>query len=354
MLGFVSELAALEHPHDFRAGVLPGLRDLVPCEIATYNEVDFGAGSMIAIEDPPGSVFDGAAEIFVRLGHQNPLIPRYQRTRDGRPYKWSDLITRRELHQTDLYREAYALMRIEYQIVFCLPTPPELIIGFALNGRRRDFTERDRQLLNLVRGPMIQAYRTVQRYADLVDRLAALERGLERSGAGVVVLERSADAHVASFISEEATRLLDLHRSSGTLPSALSDWLAEIDVAEAERGFAPRPLLVQSAGDSQVVVHFVPGRPHGGPDALLVERAGEPLTISHLRAAGLTPREAEVMRLVALGGTNAQVAAELTVSPRTVQKHLENVYEKLGARSRTQAMLTAWSIGRACGWSPGR
>jgi DNA-binding NarL/FixJ family response regulator len=80
---------------------------------------------------------------------------------------------------------------------------------------------------------------------------------------------------------------------------------------------------------------------------LLIEPAEELVSIPTLRAAGLTQREAEVMRLVALGRANTEVATALSVSPRTVEKHLQNIFEKLGARSRTQAMLTAWSIGRA-------
>jgi DNA-binding CsgD family transcriptional regulator len=78
------------------------------------------------------------------------------------------------------------------------------------------------------------------------------------------------------------------------------------------------------------------------------------LSLTTLRALGLTRREAEVMQIVARGKSNQEIAALMTLSVRTVQKHLENAYEKLGARSRTQAVLTAWSIGRACGWSPGR
>ena len=174
---------------EFREGALPGMRELVPCLMVTYNEVDFppdddhGRGSA-------GAVIEGGTETFVRLGHQNPLIPRYQRTRDGRPYKWSDLVTRRELHRTDLYLEAYGPMGVEYQMAFCLPAPPELIIGIALSRDRPDFSERDRAVLNLIRGPMIQAYRTVQRYTAVVERLRAAERGLERGGVGVVVLAR--------------------------------------------------------------------------------------------------------------------------------------------------------------------
>jgi DNA-binding CsgD family transcriptional regulator len=51
--------------------------------------------------------------------------------------------------------------------------------------------------------------------------------------------------------------------------------------------------------------------------------------------ATLTRREEEVLALVARGLTNAQVATELDIATRTVGKHLEHVYEKLGTRTRT-------------------
>jgi DNA-binding NarL/FixJ family response regulator len=52
---------------------------------------------------------------------------------------------------------------------------------------------------------------------------------------------------------------------------------------------------------------------------------------------GLSPREVEVLGLVAEGLTNAQVAQRLFLSPRTVQRHLNSIYHKLGASSRTAA-----------------
>jgi DNA-binding CsgD family transcriptional regulator len=52
---------------------------------------------------------------------------------------------------------------------------------------------------------------------------------------------------------------------------------------------------------------------------------------------GLTAREAEVLGWVARGKTNAEIAAELFISPQTVRKHLENIFEKLGVRTRTAA-----------------
>lgn len=52
---------------------------------------------------------------------------------------------------------------------------------------------------------------------------------------------------------------------------------------------------------------------------------------------GLTPREVEVLGWVARGQTNAEIAAALFISPLTVRKHLENIFEKLGVRTRTAA-----------------
>ena len=51
----------------------------------------------------------------------------------------------------------------------------------------------------------------------------------------------------------------------------------------------------------------------------------------------LTAREREIVSMVAAGKTNAQIAADLWVSPGTVKKHLENVYLKLGVGSRAAA-----------------
>lgn len=65
--------------------------------------------------------------------------------------------------------------------------------------------------------------------------------------------------------------------------------------------------------------------------------------VKDLRAHGLTKREAEVLRHVAAGRSNADVAEELALSARTVQKHLENAYRKLGVSSRSEAARIAWA-----------
>lgn len=57
---------------------------------------------------------------------------------------------------------------------------------------------------------------------------------------------------------------------------------------------------------------------------------------------GLTPRELQVLRLVATGKTNHAIAAELVLAEKTVDRHLSNIYAKLGVSSRTAAAAYAY------------
>ena len=74
--------------------------------------------------------------------------------------------------------------------------------------------------------------------------------------------------------------------------------------------------------------------------ALSEEQAPPPASVPEY-PAGLTRREAEVLRLVARGMTNAQVAQELYLSPRTVNAHLNRIYHKLEVTSRSAAVRFA-------------
>jgi len=64
----------------------------------------------------------------------------------------------------------------------------------------------------------------------------------------------------------------------------------------------------------------------------------------------LTAREREVLRLVAQGRSNDAIASELVLSVRTVERHVENIYGKLGVSGRTaRVAATAWALAHGLG-----
>jgi ATP/maltotriose-dependent transcriptional regulator MalT len=75
--------------------------------------------------------------------------------------------------------------------------------------------------------------------------------------------------------------------------------------------------------------------------AALAEQLGEPSALP----AGLTSREAEVLRLVATGKTNRDIAIELVISEHTVARHLQNIYGKIQVTSRSAATAYAFEHG---------
>jgi DNA-binding NarL/FixJ family response regulator len=78
---------------------------------------------------------------------------------------------------------------------------------------------------------------------------------------------------------------------------------------------------------------------HGGQKRISPELAAE--LADHAGEEELTAREIAVLRLIALGNTNKEIAAQLRVSDETVKSHVTNILEKLGANDRTHAVITA-------------
>jgi DNA-binding NarL/FixJ family response regulator len=65
------------------------------------------------------------------------------------------------------------------------------------------------------------------------------------------------------------------------------------------------------------------------------------------RPGGLTEREIEVLRLIAAGRSNKEIASELVISERTVARHVSNIFTKLGVPSRAAAASFALKQGLA-------
>ncbi len=70
-----------------------------------------------------------------------------------------------------------------------------------------------------------------------------------------------------------------------------------------------------------------------------------PQAVAVPKHAGLTPREGQVLALLAQGLTNKEMAQRFSLSPRTVDTHVERVLAKLGVATRTRAVAAALRAG---------
>ncbi|HEY3765369.1 MAG TPA: LuxR C-terminal-related transcriptional regulator, partial [Gaiellales bacterium] len=87
------------------------------------------------------------------------------------------------------------------------------------------------------------------------------------------------------------------------------------------------------------------GRVDGDAADAVLRAAGHRVSRRRVGPAGLTPREVEVLRLLARGFSNKQIAHELVISRKTAGSHVEHIYRKIGASNRARASLFAITHG---------
>jgi DNA-binding CsgD family transcriptional regulator len=219
LLGAMSE-AALDKASYARLGV-EGLPALVASEFTTLSICHLASGKREVFGMPAGALSAEDRAAFDRHFHEHPLV-RFHAYQGGRvPQRISDSVPFEQFRRSALYNDYYRRIRIDHALALPIYVRDGLLVSFVLNRTRRDFTDRERALLEALRPHLARIYQRMS------------------------------------------------------------------------------------------------------------------------IAGGLTARESEVLRWVAAGKSDAQIGAILRISARTVQKHLQNVYDKLGVESRTAAAMRA-------------
>lgn len=282
------------------------LHALVRCDGVGWNEVDLYGNDVRALTSPPEYLGPERVETLTRLIDQHPIVTHVAQTGDTSAAKISDFVSVRDFHRLELYADFFRPLGIGDLMAVMLTAEP-VIIGIAFTRGRRSFGDRDRDLLNLLRPHLVAAYRQATARQDARDRINALERGLT----GRIVVPLDGGGRISD--PPPAAREL-LERWFQSVPSTLA------------------PSSYDRAG-ARLTVRVVEGDP---ALLLLDERRYEP-DPARARELGLTRREAQVLALAAHGLTDAEIAGELFLSPRTVAKHLEHAYAKLGVGTRYAA-----------------
>ena len=228
-------------------------------------------------------------------------------------------------------------------------------------------TERCRQLLADVRDGSGAKLVAPLRWAasHLASQGLAAETGACGEALGRIAADYphlEARAALAATLAESAALDDDLEAAAAYFSDALAVY-AEIEApferaetlvraAEASIALGERELAVQQLVDAHRTARKLGARPLAALAASRLSDLGERIderigsrALADLRPGGLTRRELEVLRHVAVGRTNREIAGELFLSTRTVDMHVRNTLTKLGCRTRTQAATRAIELG---------
>ena len=203
----------------FAAAGVERLPALVASEFTTLSVCNLVNGRREVSGMPAGSLSAEDRAAFDRHFNQHPLVRYHGHEGGARTQRISDCIPFERFRRSALYNDYYRRIRIDSAMALPVYVGNGLLVSFVLNRTRRNFSDRERLLLDLVRPHVAKIYQRT--------------RGMNR----------------------------------------------------------------------------------------------------------LTVREAEILRWLAAGKSDAQIAAILGASPRTVQKHLQHIYEKLGVENRTAAAM---------------
>jgi DNA-binding CsgD family transcriptional regulator len=216
---------------------------LVASEITSLSVCDLESGRRQVVATPAAAISADDIAAFNRYFREHPLVHYHADLRGPGAHRISDSLPFSRFRNCGLYSDYYRRIGIDHAVALPIHVDDKTLISFVLNRRRRDFSDRDRDMLNLVGGGLSWLYRK----AHTLDR--------------------------ARFLL-----------------------------------------------------------------------AAKGLDESRLEALGVTPRETEVLRWLAAGKSDREIAALLGCSHRTVQKHLQRIYVKLGVETRTAAVMRSLNI----------
>ena len=133
---------------------------------------------------------------------------------------------------------------------------------------------------------------------------------------------------------------------SGSAISRPARILAAADAYQAMREPRPyRPPRTPEEAATELRADVKAGRLDADAVEAVLGAAGHRVPRRRGGPAGLTPREVEVLRLLARGLSNKEIAARLVISPKTVANHVEHIYAKIDASTRATASLFAMQHG---------
>jgi DNA-binding CsgD family transcriptional regulator len=313
------------------------LAELIPCDRAALNEFIVGPDRVI-VPSPVPAYWSRLQPVLIEHLHEHALF----KTSAPAPHRAITFGDRRNdpaWRYSTLYHEYYVPAGARQQL--SVHAFNEGSVRFMLNCNRwhRDFSGADRALLQLISPHVECALRNISRVGHLLP-LAGANAPVDDPRPETVVVDR--DGRIAATLSVRTNDLLRKYFGTDAgpgnfMPDPLRRWLtAQRHHLQTIDALGNPPAILRVRREATSLTARLGQIGAESAVIILTERVDEmtPPKVSH---TGFTPRENEVARWLCEGKRNAEIGAILGISVRTVGKHVERIFKKLGVETRTAA-----------------
>jgi len=322
--------------------LLEVINELVPADSVALNIVPIKTPYAVAAITLPEN--HATAEQLATLGryaHQSPFGTYYLATMDSTWKMATDFMPLEDFHNTDLHRLALGPLGINHQLFGILGVFGETGYAIAVNRTHREFTERDRAVLNLMQPHLVTSFVNAVAHSQARESLQELQLALEaapgafgcfKADRSVAWLQPKAAAWLAEFFAGEAT--------DGNIPASIHRLLDRSEAA----GNAPQQLEREGPQDWLIVCL---GASALGGWVLRLDRKPKAPPPHFRPLPQLSDRKNEILKWMVEGKRNEEIAIILNLSKRTVEGHVYQILSELGVENRATAIVRAMEYAAA-------
>jgi DNA-binding CsgD family transcriptional regulator len=333
----------------FVRGALEQLTGVIASDLTTLSVCDLARGTRRVISRKAETLSSGDRAAFDRHFRAHPLV-RFHGSHPGGPtQRISDCMNARAFRNSALYADYYRRIGINHVMALPLWIDQNNVISIVFNRNHADFKDGERAVLDAIRRPLGAMYRNLVACEEAGIGLKRVSR-LAGDG-GWLMMQISTSGRILDAPAEALRLLRQFFSQNSTdhgsrIPAALSEWLSHSRSWGLDRpAIDGRERFTTARFGVKLTVHFVPDTECASSGYLLFKSERLDPQATHLKHLPVTERERQILALVTAGKTNADIGSVLSISPRTVQKHLEHIFQKLGVETRTAAAVRALAAG---------
>lgn len=343
VLELVGTIHACRDADDLPRRLVEELSELVGADRVAFEYHAPSVGNIWGVAEPHLEYTPELRQRFFNCLSQHPSLMYCFSTGDISAMKISDFLTRKQWHDRQLYHDLFRWIDCEDQFGMCLRPPGGPFEAVVLYQGRWKCSERDRAVLNLLRPHLAQAWETAQSLRLLREQVQRQEHIQDVLAQQALELKPDGKPpEIPQAVRDRLRRYFDVESArGGRFPNTLQSWIDQRIAAVGRKGQPDQPwgMVVRRRRGRRLFIRLLPPEPERerGPLLLLEERT-DAAAVQAVASLGLTQREIDVLLQVERGQSNRDTAAELGLAPGTVKKHLDNIYAKLGVRSRSEAV----------------